>query len=103
MTFQQLSLKEYQVCYYHSNLCVANGNQQSCIIQKKQTHDSSVAIDNTSESSDLVMYVTLFMEFLCYNCNRNVEFHPIIYRQHKDALLTTYQSFNKVCIGSHDL
>lgn len=50
---------------------------QSCIIQKK--HDSSVASDVT-ESSHLVI---------------NVEFHPIIYRQHENLLFTTYQSFNK--------
>ena len=59
MTFQQLSVKEYQVCCFLSNSIVTNGNRQSCIIQKKQTHDSSVAIGNTLESLDLVMYVTM--------------------------------------------
>ena len=46
----------------HGDCNVANGNQQSCIIQKK--HDSSVASDVT-ESSELVMCVAIVTEMSC--------------------------------------
>lgn len=100
MIYQQLSVKQFQVILLYSNSAVAIGYQQSCIIQKKQNHDNCVVDDNAiaAGSSDHVMYVAIVMETTVnMTCIiSNVEFHPIIYRQHEKMLFTTYQSFNKV-------
>ena len=57
--FQQLSVKQYQVWCCHGSCAVANGNQQSCIIQKK--HNNPLDHVSAVESSDLVMYVAVVM------------------------------------------
>ena len=70
MIFQQLSVKEYQVYCCQGNYAVTIDYQQSCIIQKKQGHDSSVANDSTITSSDLVMYVSIATRcIILFYCN----------------------------------